>query len=260
MSEDTNVQEEQSTQVQQAEISTIEDQAREQGWVPKDDYTGDEHKWVEAGEFLRRGELFKKIDQVSRSAKRAEQTLADFKKHYAKVKETEYVHALATLKAERSVARADGDFERADKLDDQMETVKAEAVAVKQEILQTTEVPEVHPEVQEWVEKNSWYNKDLPMKAYADSVAMQLNQKGIIGNALLKQLDEAVREAFPAKFKNPNRERVGSSESPSNKGSRSSGGFELNDQEQRIMNAFVRDGVMTKEEYITDLKKVKGIK
>lgn len=243
------------------EVNPIETQAREQGWVPKDEFQGDEVKWVEAGEFIRRGELFKKIDQVSRTAKRAEQTLEEFKKHYARVKETEYNHALATLKAERKEARIDGDFDKVDELEEKMESVKQEALAAKQEILKSTEVPEVHPEVAQWVEANEWYNKDAPMKAYADTVAQQLNKQGITGNALLKGIDAEIRKAFPAKFTNPNRERVGAVEGASTRSIGSSREtFQLSEQEQRIMQTFVRDGVMTKAEYIADLKKVKGIK
>lgn len=246
--------------IQQAQISTVEDQARDQGWVPKDEFQGDEHKWVEAGEFIRRGELFKKIDQVSRSAKRAEQTLAQFKEHYAKVKETEFKNALAALKAERKSAMVEGDFDKVEELETRMEEVKETAATVKAEIENQPDDTQVHPEVAEWVERNDWYNKDLPMKAFADTVAMQLAKQGFQGSALLKGIDSEVRKAFPAKFSNPNRERPGAVEGSSTKGAVRDKGFELNEQETRIMNSFVRDGVMTKEAYIADLKKVKGIK
>ena len=247
------------TQVQQAQISTIEDQAREQGWVPKEDFHGDEVKWVEAGEFIRRGELFKKIDQVGREAKAAKQTLEQFKAHYIKMQDIANKNALEALKRERKEARDNGDFDKVDALEEQMEEVKQASAASKAEISATTEVPEVYPEVAAWVERNEWYNKDLPMKAYADTVAMQLNKQGITGSALLKGIDTEVRKAFPAKFSNPNRERASAVEGSTNKGGRVAE-FELSEQETRIMNSFVRDGVMTKAEYISDLKKVKGIK
>ena len=255
----TEEQVQENTEVVEPTLSPVEIEAKAQNWVPKEEFQGDPEKWVDAGEFLRRGELFKKIDQVSRTAKRAEQTLAEFKAHYAKVKETEYQHALATLKSERRAAMVNGDFEQVEKIEERMEQTKAESVAVKQEIQATTE--QVYPEVQEWVEKNKWYNEDVKMKAYADAVAMQLNKQGITGSALLKGIDEEIRQTFPNKFTNPNRERPGAVESSSTKGS--SGrrdAFELNEQETRVMNTFVRDGVMTREQYIKDLKAVKGIK
>jgi hypothetical protein len=251
---------EQTEQItEQPVIDPVVNEAVAQGWVPKEEFQGDEHKWVDAGEFLRRGELFKKIDQVSRTAKRAEQTLAEFKAHYAKVKETEYQHALTTLKAERKAALVDGDYAKVDDIETRMDAVKEEASTVQAEIKQQPE-QQVYPEVAEWVERNKWYNQDLPMKAYADTVAAQLNRQGITGSALLKGIDDEIRKAFPTKFSNPNRERPGAVESSTTKGNSRRESYELSEQEQRIMNTFVRDGVMTREQYIADLKKVKGVK
>ena len=51
------------------EHSPTELKAIESGWVPKEEFQGDEHKWVEAGEFLRRGELFKKIEDQGKQLK-----------------------------------------------------------------------------------------------------------------------------------------------------------------------------------------------
>ena len=245
---------------QVVELSPVEQEASSQGWVPKELFSGDEHKWVDAGEFLRRGELFKKIEEVSRTAKHAKQTLEEFKSHYAKVRETEYQNALKTLRAERRNAMAEGDFERVEAIEDKMETVKTEASSVQEEI-KTTPQAEIHPEVAHWVEANPWYNSDTTMRAFADAIALSLNKEGITGSAMLKGIDAKVREAFPAKFKNPNRDRPGAVESSATKSkSTTTDSFELTSQEKRIMETFVRDGVMTKEEYIADLKKVKGIK
>lgn len=251
---------EETNQEQQIEFTPVEQGAMSQGWVPKDQFQGDEHKWVDAGEFLRRGELFKKIEEVSKTAKHAKQTLEEFKAHYAKVRETEYQNALKTLRAERRNAMANGDFEQVEAIEDKMETVKSEAETVKQEIHSTPQV-EIHPEVAQWVEANPWYNSDSTMRAFADAIAMSLNKEGKTGSALLRGIDEKVREAFPAKFKNPNRDRPGAVESSAIKAKNVSqvDSFELTPQEKRIMETFVRDGVMTKEEYIADLKKVKGI-
>ena len=258
MTEEVQVQENQQEQV--VEHTPVELEAIEQGWVPKDTFQGDEHKWVDAGEFLRRGELFKKIEQVSHTAKRAQQTLEEFKQHYAKVRETEYQNALKTLRAERRAAMAEGDFERVEAIEDKMEGVKTEAANVQEEV-KTPTTPEIHPEVAAWVEANPWYNKDADMRAFADGVAMQLNKEGVTGSELLKSIDTKVRKTFPGKFTNPNRERTGAVEGTSTKGSTvKKDSYELTDQEKRICDTFVRDGIMTREEYIADLKKVKGLK
>lgn len=256
MTEETQVQE---NVPEQAEVSPVQQEAMAQGWVPKEEFQGDEHKWVDAGEFLRRGELFKKIEQVSKTAKQAQQTLAEFKAHYARVKETEYQNALRALKSERRNAMAEGDFERVEAIEEKMEGVKTEAASIKEEV--AVRPPEVHPEVAAWVESNPWYNKDADMRAVADGIALQLNKEGITGLELLKSIDVKIRKIFPTKFTNPNRERPSAVESTGTKGTtRVKDDFQLSEQETRIMNGFIRDGLMTKEQYIADLKAVKGIK
>lgn len=260
MTEETEVQENIEQKNQEQVLDPVVIEAKAQGWVPKEEFDGDEHKWVDAGEFLRRGELFKKIDQVSRTAKHAEQTLAKFKEHYAKVRETEYQRALSDLKAERRSAMAEGDFSRVEDIEEKIDTVKAESVALREELVTPQPQEQLHPDVANWIDKNKWYATDSPMKAYTDSLAMQLHNEGITGKPLLDRLDVEVRKAFPHKFSNPNRERVGNVESSTTRGNKSKDTFELSEQEQRICNTFVRDGVMTRDEYIADLKKIKGIK
>ena len=34
--------------------------------------------------------------------------------------------------------------------------------------------------------------------------------------------------------------------------------FELSDEERKVMNTFLRNGIMTKEEYIAEVKKARG--
>lgn len=51
---------EQPQEVQAPQYSDAEIHAMETGWKPKDQYTGPEGKWVDAEEYLRRGELFDK--------------------------------------------------------------------------------------------------------------------------------------------------------------------------------------------------------
>lgn len=256
MSEEIEAQE--GTEQAPIELSPVEQEAAAQGWVPKEQWTGD-GKWRPAEEFLDRGELFKKIDQVSRTAKRAEQTLEEFKKHYIKVREDAYQDALAAIKAERKVARENGDFDRVDELEERLEAVKQQAATVKDEI-KVAEPVEVAPEVVQWVERNKWYNEDSNMRAVADSVAMRLNKEGFSGTALLKGIDEEIKKVFPHKFTNPNRERPGAVEAGGRKTGQSKDIPDgMSDQDRRFMNDFVAKGIMSKEDYIKDWKKINKI-
>ena len=49
-----------------AQFDEYEQRASAEGWVPKEEWTGDPAQWRPAKEFLDRGELFKKIEEQVR--------------------------------------------------------------------------------------------------------------------------------------------------------------------------------------------------
>ena len=251
-------QQEQEPEQKQSEPSPVEQEAMEQGWVPREEFQGEEHKWVEAGEFLRRGELIQKISHQSHELKEVRKALTEFKNHYSKVKETEYNRALATLKAEYKSANREGDFELADRLETEIASVEKEAATIKQDIAQVQQA-QTHPEFVAWVTKNDWYNTQKHMRIYADDVGATLAQQGVPPSEVLKKVEAAVKAEFPTKFTNPNRDRPSAVEGASTKAPAKKESFELTDQERRIMNNLVASKVLTKEEYIADLRKQKGI-
>ena len=81
------------------QVDSYEQQAREQGWRPKEEYEGDPEKWRPAKEFVERGELFGKIDHMGKELKETRKALKMLQEHHSKVKETEYNNALKELKA-----------------------------------------------------------------------------------------------------------------------------------------------------------------
>lgn len=260
MSDNTEVKTETSTE-QSTELSPVEQEARAEGWLPKEEFDGDASKWVDAPEFVRRGELFKKIDAQNRQLKEVTRTLAAFKDHYTKVEETAFNRALATLKSQKLEAQKEGEFERAALIEDEIERVQEQKETLKNSIPEVPETPEVHPDVAAWIERNTWYKTNVRMKAVADTIGQELASQGVRGPALLKAIDAEIRREFPNKFTNPNREKPSATEGA---GSRVSGkgndSFKLTAEQEAIMNRFVRDKVLTKEQYIADLKASLGVK
>jgi predicted DNA-binding protein (UPF0278 family) len=245
-------------QEQEQVVSPVEQEAIQQGWVPKTEFQGEEHKWVDAGEFIRRGELFKKIEHQSHELKEVRKALHGFKEHYTKVKETEYNRALKELKAEFKHATREGEFDRADQLEAEIEAVEKEAVEVRREVDQVTQEATVHPVFAEWTAKNTWYTSQPHMKAFADAEGEKFARQGFTPSEVLKKVEAEVRKEFPTRFKNPNQDRPGAVEGTNSRGSTRTpnDGFKLDEKQERVMNALVRQGVMTKEEYIADIKKL----
>lgn len=251
-------------EVVQNEVDPVEVEARASGWVPKEEFHGDAHKWVDAGEFVRRAPLFQKIDLQTREMKELRRGLDELKQHHARVRETEYARAVTELKQAKKDAFVDGDPDKIVEIEDKLEAVKDAqrkfAVEQAQAAARATTPEVIHPEFAAWTKRNTWYDNSKPMRAFADALGIELRAGGMSPSEVLKQVEIQVKEEFPNKFRNPNRDKPGSVEGTSKGGGKSSGSGEagLSDDERRIMNTFVRTGVMTKEQYIAELKKVKG--
>lgn len=242
---------------QEVQYTEAEQRAMESGWVPKDEWQGDPEAWRPAKEYLDRGELFQKIETQNRTIKEVKKALDDLRAHHKSVRETEYARAIAELKAAKLEALQDNDAATVMKIDDQIDLVKGEQDKLKSQPTQTVEA-EVNPVFQNWVEANKWYEKDQPMRAYADALGRELAYRGMSPEQVLKEVEKQVRTEFPNKFRNPNRDKPGAVEGSVNKGPSSKDNFVLSQEERQVMQRFVRQGVMSEQEYIAELKKVRG--
>lgn len=243
------------------QYTEIEQRAIEQGWRPKEEWAGEEDKWRGAKEFVERGELYGKIDHMGRDLKDTKKALRMLQEHHTKVKEVEYKKAVDELKALQKrhleEGNSDGYIEATDILTD----LKAEQKA-REVVRETTPNQPDHRFVQ-WTESNKWYNQDAEMRRYADIIG-----QGYAGQNpdtdpvdVLKYVTAEVKLKFKDKFVNPNRTKASSVEGASNgSAAANKNTFELSEDERRVMNTFVRTGVMTKEEYIAEVKSMRGTK
>ncbi len=242
------------------QYSEAEQRALEQGWVPEDQWTGS-GKWRSAEEFLDRGELFSKIDEVKRRAERSEQALEALKKHHKVVKETEFKRALNYLKQEKIAALENGDHARAVEIDDEISEVKVAQQQAVQEFDQPQPEPQApNPHVVAWMNRNSWYNTNKAMKVFADTVAQEIAMAGERNpTKILDEVERQVKKEFAEKFNNPNRDKPGVVEGGSNKGkSNARDTVQLTDEETQVMRKLVRHGVMTEKEYRDEIKATRG--
>lgn len=242
---------------QEKQYSAIELEAMEQGWRPKDEYQGDPDRFIDAGEFVRRGELFAKIDHQNKELKQVKQVLEQFKAHHANVEKSAYDRAIKDLKAQRKAALAEGDVDRFDELDQQIDdTMEARDKFVEQQ-RSAPAVPEINPQFAEWVSKNPWYSKDPLLQGAADRLGIQLAREGMDPVSVLKAVEKKIKEEFPHKFSNPNRERPGAVEAPVPRGQGSKSRFVPTAEQKRIGEAFVRSRAFDKiEDYYAELQKM----
>lgn len=242
-------------QVEQKEYSAIELEAIEQGWIPKEEFDGDPDKFIDAPEFVRRGELFRKIETQSKELKAVRQALEAFKIHHSKVKEAEYNRALKALQDQRKQAFLDGEHERAFAIEEKIDEVKEE----KQRIMEEAQQPVVEDtgyteQFQSWVERNSWYETNDVMRAAADALGVKLHRQGNSPEVVLEKVEKAIREEFAHKFKGPKAGTSTQVEAPTRSGTKTDS-FKLSAEEERIMNKIIAvTPGYTREQYIKELK------
>jgi hypothetical protein len=241
------------------EFSSIEKQAMEMGWRPREEFNGDDDDFIDAKEFVRRKPLFDKIESNSKELKQVRRALENLSKHYNTVREVEYNRALASLKDARKQALTDGDGDAFTQLDDQIKVVEKQAEDIR--IAKDTPIVQDEPVNQEfalWQERNPWYNSKRYMRVYADDIGTDLHRQGLSPAEVLKRVDIEVRKQFPNEFRNPRKDTAPDVESNRTNTSTKSkkDDYPLTAEQREIMNSFVRNKVMSADEYISSLRKL----
>lgn len=230
-----------------------EQRAMELGWKPQDDYEGNAD-YISAEAWIARTPLFEKIDEQKRKYQNLEKSFRNLQEHYNKVEDRAHERAIKELREKKTAAIKDDDLDRAALIDAELDDLRdkpPEKLEIQTDMVDESKV---------WLEKNKWYNEDKAMQNYADKL---LRGAAAIGDPLSSALDEVEREVklrFPDKFKNPARQQANRVEDGSTRkgSSKATSRFELTDDEERVMKSLVAQGVLTREKYIEDIKKVRG--
>ena len=230
-------------------------QARAAGWRPKEEYTGDPDKWVDAGEFVRRGQLFEKISTQSRELKELRKVVEGLTEHNRKLAEQEKHKEISNLKHAKKLAMEEGDTAAVIEIDELLLDRKAELKeAQKQSTAETAQ--QIHPAYWEFAQANPWYTKDRAMTAFADSLGAELHAQGYSDVEVYQAVAKEVRKEFPHKF---NRKPASASavETPTSTNKQAGNKFQPTAEERGMAAMFERQGIMTAAEYYEQLKKAR---
>lgn len=248
---------EQTPEPQTPQYTEVEQAAIERGWKPKDQYAGDPARWRSAEVFVALDEPLKRIESQSKELKRVREALEALHVHHKKVKESEYTRALKDLQEARKEAFRVGETDQAFAIEDRIEQLKTEKENIVLPDLPQAE-QQIAPEFQAWVESNTWYAKNEVMRAAADAIGIRLHGEGFTPKQVLKQVEEEIKKEFPNKFVNEKAQRPNAVEGSSRANTRSTETFDLSQDEVKIMQKIVNSGVMSKEDYIKELKKTRA--
>lgn len=241
-------------------ISALEEQALAMGWRSKEHWEGDPDEFVDAKEFVQRQKFYDRIETQSKKIKDLEKSLNMLSEHHKKVYETSYKKALEDLKAERLDALEAGEYRKAAEIEDRIDEVKREAEVTK--TVATTPKSEPDPGFVRWVSANQWYVTDLTLRNEADriGIAYAAIYKDKPADEIVEYVAKEIRRLHPEKFRNPNKDRASVVEGSSSKNKPTkSVDIDLTEEEERAMKTFIRQGIMTKDDYMKEIKRVKGL-
>lgn len=244
-----------------------ESEARRQGWVPPEAFTGDPTKALDAKTFVERGENDKRLlRERDRVREQQFDTLKrDLKKTLVRLESSDkraYERARADLEKQQADAVEMGDVAgvkkaTADIVALERETVEAAAPEPK------VSAEEVEAATIEWRAKNSWYDSDPVAQAYADKLAVQFAPKAkdmapgdyfdMIGEMVVKAMRLDTDEDDEPKLRRPRLSAVEGATSRRTKGSHTFNDLPMDAQNQA--NRFVKMGVFkAKEEMLKSWK------
>ncbi len=198
-----------------SEERNFEEEARQDGWVPVEDWKGEAEKHVDAKTFVERGEkisgiLKSKIGRLEDRIDNLTNANAEFKQYTDKqLKSERDAHAkdITRLEDLKAAAISEGDGPAAVKAEREIADLRAEQ---PKEDLDRTAYNQM---AQKWASENSWYATNKKLGAFANGVADEIVAQGYTGQAYFDELTRQVKDVFPEEFENTNRNRTPSVES-----------------------------------------------
>ena len=185
--------------IQSAAAPEVQERAEKLGWIPPERFKGDPTRFIDAEDYLERGETVLPIVkehnrrvQVELDNLRQESsaTAAALRSAQLAIEQIEERHTVATqkavanarlqVKAQLAAASEAGDHDGVAELTDQLTQLKtAEEVARKAEPIVAPPVPFTPaPEMVEWNAENPWFGRDKRKTALALGIAQELRENG----------------------------------------------------------------------------------
>jgi hypothetical protein len=187
--------------------------AREMGWTPQDKFKGDPEKWVDADEFVRRGEHLmpilrktntrlkgelaerdSRIDNLTTELDNMRGTLERLDAHYSEANKRAANAAITTLKDQLKQAREDEDIDKETELLEQIGLAQSEVRRLTEEEDQRKKEKEkgdkgkdddkgkkgkdgLDPELREWQEENKWFGTETKKTRQFNRIAADLREE-----------------------------------------------------------------------------------
>jgi hypothetical protein len=251
------------------EINAVEQEARQFGWVPEEDFKGNKDEWRSAEDFLKRGreingflrkdmeKLNSKLAQKDAELAEIKATIEEFKKYHNETESRAYKRAIDDLKQQKIEAIQSGDGERVVEIDEQIDQYKE---AQRTSTVKTEPAKKQEPvlnEFDEWVLDNKWFVTNQEAKYLAELYGKELTVRNpeIKGRAFLDAVSKKVKEEHPDLFENPARSSgaVSTSSDGRKPGGKSKRSYnDLPPEAKAACDRFVKEGLLTQDKYVSE--------
>lgn len=241
----------------------VEAKAQRMGWRPKDEFKGDESRWIDAATFVQRGEdilpivqannkaLEKALAESQKQIKSLERTFRDFGVHHTKTVQAQYDRALADLQSKQADAAAIGDVQTVRQTTDAIVELGKE---VRAEPANGPDKAEMQRVRSQFKADNPWFETDVVMTAAASAIGDELAAKGVTDpETQAAEIAKRIKAEFPHKFENPNRRLPSAVEGSGT--ARRTGGKSYSDlppEAKAACDRFVKQGLLTQQQYAKD--------
>lgn len=234
--------------------------AESRGWRPKEKYSGDPDKWVDAKTFLdRNSSLQTEVKQLRDRVAQQEEAYADRIKRVEAANERiireERERVARELSKAKRLAAELGDVDEFDRVEKEerdyfARQVEQERQQERQPERDQAKAPDLLPETQDWLRRNSWFHESVPMQTIALGFYEEAKE-GMPANKdetkRLAYVSKKMAEVYPDKFGQAKSSSVES-------GSRNIGTGKitnLTSEERAACRKFISRGIIKNEaEYI----------
>ncbi len=201
---------------EQTQTPEVETKARNLGWVPKEEFRGDESRWVDAEEFVTRGEqmmpllrknnerlqndlstLSGKFEETNKLLQASQEAIAELKKFHTEDTARQVEKARKELRKQLIEARKEDDVELQVEIEEQLDEIRqVQATPPPKPTPAPTAAPvagapQVDPEFVAWQRDNDWWLKDRRRTALTVAEAEELRadpkNAGLKGRAFYEE-------------------------------------------------------------------------
>lgn len=231
--------------------------ARDMGWIDRESFRGDASEFIDADEFVSRGEkllpilkannrklagevreLRTTVNQQGQQLERAVTALNEFQKQGAQSRVDRLKAEKQRTLAEKTAAIQADDAAGQTQADDRLTQLNSEIIEAEKAVgtANPTNRQQTAPSNQaanqaaynSWLAANSWYGQDARKTRYANGVAQELRadpaNADLVGEAFYRKVNEEVAREFPVKRKADSKTEPGGNGSGNGGGGSEGGG------------------------------------